>query len=348
MNQPPVQPGEVQPGDLLVDPHGRRLHYLRLSVTDRCNLRCIYCVPAGGVAKLRHSEILSLEELAKVAGAAVSMGVDKIRLTGGEPLVRRDLGVLLDYLHHMRPRPDLRITTNGYFLAANLPMLLKNGVSTVNVSLDTLDPVEYGEISGMGSKIGPVAYERVWKGIHAALNTGVLGVKINVVLLAGINDHQAPAFARLTQELPLAVRFIEYMPVGRHTEFDQSRFVSSEDILESLRELGDLEPIESEPGDGPARRFRLAGAPGELGVISAVSSHFCETCNRLRVSADGRLVPCLLSNAYIDLKPMLRAGCSQAELIQALGRAAAEKPMRHDQSLGNLHSAGCSMSRLGG
>ncbi len=337
-----------QPLDQLVDTYGRRLHYLRLSVTDRCNLRCTYCMPSQGVAKLDHDQVLTLEELARVARMAVSLGVDKIRLTGGEPLLRRELGVLLKALDRLRPRPELRITTNGHYLAEHLPLLLESGVSTVNVSLDTLDPEQYGVISGLGVRAGPRAFQRVWQGIQAALESRALAVKINVVLLAGVNDHQARDFALLTRRLPLAVRFIEYMPVGRHQPFQARRFISSQEVLERLGGLGRLEPLPHRPGDGPARRYRLGGAVGELGVISAVSSHFCAQCNRLRVSAEGRLVPCLLSEATVDLKPLLRAGCSDQELKEALLRAARAKPRRHDQALDNLHGAGCSMSRLGG
>jgi len=338
----------LMPLEQLVDTYGRRLHYLRLSVTDRCNLRCTYCMPSQGVAKLAQDQVLTLEELARVARVAVSLGVDKIRLTGGEPLLRRDLGVLLQALDRLRPRPDLRITTNGHYLAQHLPLLLQSGISTVNVSLDTLDPEQYGLISGLGARAGERAYRRVWQGIQAALDSGALAVKLNVVLLAGINDHQARDFARLTRRLPLAVRFIEYMPVGRHQPFQARRFVSSQEVLEDISGLGGLQELPHRPGDGPARRYRLEGAVGELGVISAVSSHFCAQCNRLRVSAEGRLVPCLLSEATVDLKPLLRAGCSDQELKEALLRAAQAKPRRHHQQLDNLHGAGCSMSRLGG
>lgn len=338
------------PGDsrLLVDPFGRRLSYLRLSVTDRCNLRCTYCMPQGGVKKLAHNQVLTLEEIARVAKVAVGLGVEKIRLTGGEPLMRRDLGVLLMALDLLRPRPDLRITTNGLLLEENLPLLLRYGVSTVNVSLDTLNPGDYGAITGIGPDKGPEAFATVWRAIKAALATEKLAVKLNVVLLAGVNEDQAEAFAQFTKELPLAVRFIEYMPVGRHTAYDDSRFISSEDVLQRLRSLGELEQLPNRQGDGPARRFRLPGAKGELGVISAVTSHFCATCNRLRLSAEGCLVPCLLSDATIDLMGILRGSADDARLGDALLQAAANKPMGHGQQLTHLKTAGCPMSRLGG
>jgi cyclic pyranopterin phosphate synthase len=188
--------GAAESPQTLVDPYGRRLHYLRLSVTDRCNFRCVYCMPAGGMDKLNQNEILSLEELARVAQTAVDLGVDKIRLTGGEPLVRRDLDVLLRRLDRLRPRPDLRITTNGFHLARFLPRLLDCGVSTVNVSMDTLDPERYGRIVGLGPERGREAFARVWKGIQAALRSPNIRVKINVVLLAAAALSGALPFDR--------------------------------------------------------------------------------------------------------------------------------------------------------
>jgi cyclic pyranopterin phosphate synthase len=332
----------------LVDRFGRRLHYLRLSITDRCNLRCQYCMPSQGLAKLTHQEILTLEELSRVARVAVSLGVDKIRLTGGEPLLRRNLDSLLQTLGECTPRPDLRMTTNGILLAESLPMLIKRGVSTVNVSLDTLKPERYGAITGLDQEQGRRAFAQVWSGIEAALVSGRLAVKLNAVLLAGINDDEAADFARLTLGLPLAVRFIEYMPVGRHTPFVPQRFLSAEEMLAGLGSLGELIPLPSRESDGPAQRYRLEGALGELGVITALTSHFCANCNRLRLSAEGRLVPCLFSEQTVDIKAILRSGAGDDELAAALLAAAQAKPQRHEQSSSSHHPSGCQMSRLGG
>jgi cyclic pyranopterin phosphate synthase len=346
---PSTNPGApLKDPRLLIDTYGRRLNYLRLSVTDRCNLRCTYCMPPGGVKKLDHGQVLSLEEIARVAKVAVGLGVEKIRLTGGEPFMRRDLGVLLMALDLLRPRPDLRITTNGILLKENLPLLTRYGVSTVNISLDTLDENRFGAITGMDPETGRKLFRKVWQAIEAALAAENLTVKINVVLLAGSNEDQLEDFAKLTKTLPLAVRFIEYMPVGRHTVYDDSRFISSQEVLQILKGIGDLEQLPNRPGDGPARRFRLAGAKGELGIISAVSSHFCATCNRLRLSAEGGLVPCLLSDAKLDLMPILRSGADDNQLINALLQAAASKPSGHGQAIAHLKTAGCPMSRLGG
>jgi len=347
MNSPSTQAPGGPPK--LSDPHGRRLSYLRLSVTDRCNYRCTYCMPAEGVAKLEHDQVLSLEEMARVARAAVGLGVNKIRLTGGEPLIRRDLEVLLAELAELRPRPDVRLTTNGYFLAQNLDMLAQRGVSTVNVSMDSLDPAAYAAITGLGPRQGGRAFGRAWEAVEEAVAAGRMAVKLNVVLLAGLNHHEAPDFARLTLDMPLAVRFIEYMPVGRHKAPQPERFFSCGQAEEAIaHKLGRPEPLPHRPADGPARRAKLPGAAGELGFISAVSSHFCATCNRLRLSAEGRLVPCLFSEAGVDVRQLLRANGGQAELAGALMEAAAIKPRHHEQSEGRIQAHGAFMSRLGG
>ncbi len=348
MSQPPAR-ANLAPTSPLVDPFGRRLHYLRLSITDRCNLRCLYCLPAQGIAKLPQRHILTLEELARVARVAVSLGVDKIRLTGGEPLLRRGIGSLLAALDGLRPRPDLRLTTNGVLLAQHLELLEQHGISAVNVSLDSLDPDRYGRITGLGSRQGAKVFRQVWEGIETALARNRLALKINMVVLKGLNHDQVVDFARLTRNRPLAVRFIEYMPVGRRQPFDRSRFLSSQQVLQNLEEtLGPLEPLPARPGDGPAQRWRVPGWHGELGVISAVSSHFCHACNRLRVSAEGRLVPCLLSERAVDLRPLLRGGADEVELAAALRRAAAIKPAHHGLAPDHLEGTGCPMRRLGG
>ncbi len=335
-------------GSQLVDAFGRRLHYLRLSITDLCNLRCLYCMPAGGVEKLEHSQVLRLEELARVARVAVALGVDKIRLTGGEPLLRRGLDQLLAELKAISPRPDLRLTTNGLLLEEKLPLLIDSGVSTVNISLDSLQPETYGRITGLGPEGGEQALAALWRGVEAALKSGALQVKLNVVLLGGVNEEEIVDFASLTLDQPLAVRFIEYMPVGRRTTFEPKRFLPAGEVLERVGEIGAYEDLPARTGDGPAQRYRLAGARGELGIISALSSHFCGSCNRIRLSAEGRLVPCLFSEASVDLRPIIRGGADDEELAQALLQAAHNKPQGHHQEPANLHSAGCQMSRLGG
>lgn len=332
----------------LTDRFGRHLHYLRLSVTDRCNLRCTYCMPPGGIDKLKHEDVLTLEEIARVAGAAVSLGVDKIRLTGGEPLLRKNLSALLGQLDRLSPRPDLRITTNGVFLERDLAMLADRGVSTVNVSLDSLDPTRFAQITGLDPQNGREVFGQVWQGIMAALECERIKVKINVVLLAGINQNEITDFARLTTKHQIAVRFIEYMPVGRRQPYDQSRFLSAEAVLEAISPLGHLTHLPPEASGGPAVRYRLDGAPGELGVISAVSSHFCANCNRLRLSAEGRLVPCLHSSRNLNLLPELRADCSDQRLLELLAQGADMKPKSHNGLASGSAASAIPMSRLGG
>jgi len=337
-----------RPPAQLVDPFGRRLHYLRLSVTDRCNLRCGYCMPKEGITKLPHAEILSLEELARVGRVAVGLGVDKIRLTGGEPLIRRDLPVLLAALAALRPRPDLRLTSNGILLAEQLDRLAAAGLGAVNISLDTLRPGRYGAITGLGPEEGRQAFAQVWRGIEAALARPGFTVKLNVVLLGGVNQDELADFAALTLTRRLAVRFIEYMPVGRGKRFARERFLPADQALAAAAGLGELTELPRRPGDGPARRFAIAGAMGELGVIHALSNHFCASCNRLRLSAEGRVVPCLFSEGGVDIKALLRGGADDAGLAQALITAAALKPQRHQQSSQSQSPGGCAMSRLGG
>lgn len=210
---------------MLLDKFGRNINYLRLSVTDLCNFRCCYCMPSGGVHKLSHDQVLRLEEILRVARLAVEMGVSKIRITGGEPLLRRNLDDLLAGLASLEPGPDLRITTNGYYLAQKLDLLRKNRISTINISLDTLQSEKFAKITGLENGKGSNALDRVMDGIKMALADGAFAVKLNVVLLGGLNDDELMDFARLTMDNPLAVRFIEYMPVGRHTCYQTSRFV---------------------------------------------------------------------------------------------------------------------------
>lgn len=332
----------------LIDGFGRAITYFRISVTDRCNLRCTYCMPGGGVEKLGHDEILSLEEIAKAARAAVGLGITKIRLTGGEPLLRKNIASLMAALAALRPKPDLRITTNGLLLEKSLPLFARHGFSTINVSLDSLDPGRYGAITGLSPERAHRAHAAVLGGIRAALKHGGFQVKLNCVALGGINQDEMEAFAKLTRESALAVRFIEYMPVGRHTPFRQDRFYPAKNIINRLKRLGPLEELPTIPGEGPARRFKLAGARGELGVISAVSSHFCDACNRLRLTAAGGLAPCLFSSRVMDLKGPLRAGADDQALAAILARAVALKPKGHQQTPLAMASAGCPMSRLGG
>ncbi len=333
---------------MLVDPYGRRLCYLRVSVTDRCNLRCVYCMPPQGVAKLSHEEILTLEEIARIVRVAAELGVEKVRLTGGEPLVRRNLEVLLMALGEINLPGGVHLTTNGWLLGERLELLERAGVRAVNISLDSLDPARYGIITGIGEQAGAQGLKRVMQAIEAAVEVGAFKVKINTVVLRDLNLEEVEEIASLSLRWPVAVRFIEYMPVGRHTPYRPESFVPAEEVLGRLRSLGTLLPLPSGPSDGPARRYRVEGAPGEVGVISAVSSHFCMSCNRLRLTADGRVVPCLFSRSAVDLRELLRRGATDDELAQALEQAARIKPASHPQAASQMLSSSRQMSTLGG
>ncbi|MBU0516705.1 MAG: GTP 3',8-cyclase MoaA [Proteobacteria bacterium] len=306
----------------MVDNHHRRLTYLRLSLTDRCNLRCRYCMPPQGLPLLPHREILTYEEMLRLVGLFVGRGVNKIRVTGGEPLLRRGLIDFLSRLKGAAPGVELCLTTNGLLLGDMASALRQTGISRVNVSLDSLDRRRYRDITRRD------ALDRVLAGIDASLETGFDPVKINMVPLAGVNDDEIADFGRLSLERPLVVRFIEFMPLGDRSGWRPEMVVPTEEVMNRLKPLGGLEPIERRPEDGPARRFRIKGAPGEVGFISAMTDHFCPSCNRLRVTAEGRLRPCLLSDAEVDLKAALRDGRSDAELAELLTRAAGLKPRR--------------------
>lgn len=340
---------DIQSLPTLIDSFGRRLNYLRISLTDRCNLRCVYCMPAEGVPKISHDDILRLEEVARVARVAVAMGVEKIRLTGGEPLIRRNLNYLLELLGKLKPRPDIRITTNGMILARRLDDLIAGGVSTINLSLDTLQPDRFASIAGLPPEHGPEALKEILHGLDESLKRPEVKIKLNVVPMAGLNEDELEEFAALAHQKPLAVRFIEYMPVGRRTAYQPDRFISADDVLRRLKRIASLRPLTHDSTDGPARRYKPEGWAGEIGVISAISSHFCDQCNRLRLTSDGYLVPCLFNDRRISLAPILRSGASDEKLAAAIADAALKKPRRHGHTKPDREApSGCQMSRLGG
>ena len=305
----------------LTDSHLRTISYLRLSVTDRCNLRCLYCTPSKGFKHIDHAEILTYEELTRLTRLCLGLSITKVRLTGGEPLVR--LG-LVDFVRQLKslPVPDLRLTTNGILLAENAAELYRAGVKRVNISLDTMKEDKFRMITRGGE------LRKVWAGLEAAVKAGMDPVKINVVAIRGFNDDEIEDFARLSLETPFVVRFIEFMPLDRNN-WKPGRVVTSDEIEARLSKLGPLAPIPARAEDGPARRFKLGRGPGEVGLISPLSHHFCPTCNRLRITADGKLLTCLFSSQEIDLKKPLRSGASDGEILALLKKAVADKPERH-------------------
>ncbi len=322
--------------DSLVDRFSRRIDYLRLAVTDRCNLRCIYCMPPEGVPHLDHGEILTYEEIIRFLKVAVRAGISKVRLTGGEPLVRRDVERLVAEISSLRPSLDLSLTTNGTLLASRAEQLASAGLKRVNVSIDSLDPDTYRHLTRGGD------LNAVLDGVEAALEAGLHPVKINVVTLKHLNE-EVEGFLDLVDRLPVYVRFIEYMsPCGA---MDSSYFVSNAEIQARLMRREELQEAEPPPGAGPAKYYRFPGAKGLLGFISPVSSHFCPECNRLRLTADGKMKPCLFSREEVDIKGILRGGKGDEEILDAILCALERKPSDHG---GVLSFTRRTMSQIGG
>ena len=301
----------------LVDRYNRHLNYLRISITDRCNLKCVYCVPSDQIPRLDHTDILRYEEILRIVRVGVDLGISKIRITGGEPLVRKGVCEFLAAISQMAGLDEVTLTTNGVLLEENIGCIRDAGIRRINVSLDTLRKDKFAAITGKDD------FDKVWNGITAARKAGIDPIKLNVVALRGTNDDEFLDFARLTLSHAFHIRFIEYMPIGKsRVHFGPPILVP--EIKNRIASIGHLMPIEKNPADGPAERFRLEGAVGEIGFISALSHHFCNSCNRLRLTASGQLRPCLLSDHQLDLKGPLRAGESN-EKLAAIFRRAVEK-----------------------
>ena len=328
----------------LIDIHNRRINYLRISITDRCNLRCRYCMPREGVSQFGPSEILSYEEILRLAALAVKRGINKVRITGGEPLVRRDVVHLIREISRLEGIRDLSMTTNGLFLHDFAQDLFRAGLKRVNISMDSLDPQRYREITRGGN------LNQVWDGIAAARRVGIFPIKINVVAIAGFNDLEIVDFARLTIQEPFQVRFIEYMPIGLLNEWKPEHCISCQEIKTQIERISPLIPLEEgENGHGgPARLFKFPGAAGEIGFISPVSEHFCRSCNRLRLTADGKLKTCLFAEESTDLKPLLRSGASDLELGKKLDEALLKKPLHHGPLGGVMKRCHLPMVKIGG
>ncbi|MBU0989602.1 MAG: GTP 3',8-cyclase MoaA [Proteobacteria bacterium] len=326
----------------LIDKYNRHLNYLRISITDRCNLRCLYCTPRDGLPKLRHEDVLTYEEILRLASIAVKLGVEKIRLTGGEPLVRKSFHRLLPRLTSIPGLKDISLTTNGIYLTENLGKIRSAGIRRINVSLDTLRRERYRKITGYDG------FEQVREGIRLARKQGFDPIKINMVVMQGINDDEVADFARLSLDHPYHIRFIEYMPSGFDDSDVRLRHVPNSVVKERLRIVGDLNQVSGQETDGPTVRFRFEGASGEIGFISPLTHHFCQVCNRLRLTASGHLRPCLLSDQEIDLKNPMRAGASDSDLAQIFLKAVENKPRSHRLVSGHSGSLSGKMSAIGG
>lgn len=326
----------------LTDQFKRPITYLRISVTDKCNLRCVYCMPEAGLAWLPKSEILSYEEIAQLVKAAASAGVRSVRLSGGEPLIRRDLHRLVAAIHAVDGIEDISLSTNGLLLTEQIEALKAAGLRRVNVSLDTLRADRFEAIARRPG------LDRVLAGIDAAIAAEMTPVKINVVVMRGQNDDEVAAFAQWTRRQPVFVRFIEVMPVHENVGLQRDSYVSSNEILERVGAIGDLRPSAGPGGNGPARYFAFDGAPGAVGVISPLSHDYCERCNRVRLTADGHLRLCLFGDQDVDLRTPLRGGESMEGLADILRSAMLIKPERHHLRLGETSSRMRAFSEIGG
>jgi len=323
------------------DQYQRIIDYLRISIIDRCNLRCVYCMPQGGIKPLDHSSILKYEEIIRIARVAAGLGVKKIRITGGEPLIRRNLAYLVSSLAGIKGIEDLSLTTNGLLLEDMAGPLADAGLRRVNISLDSLRPDRYREITRGGD------LKKALAGIEAAERAGLHPVKINMVPIKGCNEDEIEDFARLTLNGPLHVRFIEFMPIGATEYWNEEKYISTEEIKKRVDLIAPLMPVKFRR-NGPARYFRFEGAPGVIGFISALTHHFCGSCNRLRLTSDGKLRPCLFSETEIDLKSAIRCGASDQEIERLLRLAVEIKPDGHSLSQEKSFSHLKPMSKIGG
>ncbi len=332
--------------DSLVDSFARTISYLRLSLTDRCNLRCVYCMPAGqsgGLKMLEQRELLSYEELLRIIGLVVEMGMNKIRLTGGEPLVRKGVMGFIASLSRIDGLDEIRLTTNGVLLHEKAEGLYAAGIRKLNISLDTMRPERFQEITGAD------LYAQVWRGIETARELG-FDVKLNVVAMKGVNDDEFVDFARLALESPYQVRFIEFMPVGADSTWKTTTYITSSELQKIVESVGTLEALPGQRMDGPARVYSLVsndGLQGTIGFISPISHHFCETCNRLRLTSAGRLRACLLHDNEVNLKEMLRGGATNDEIRGLIRQTILDKPKGHTLTEAQTNCSG-QMSRIGG
>jgi cyclic pyranopterin phosphate synthase len=330
---------EAPAREALRDQFGRRIEYLRISVTDRCNFRCVYCMPREGLPWLPKAEILSYEEIAEVVRQLAPLGLRRLRITGGEPTIRPELARLVQMLRAIPEIEDIALSTNGVRLPAVAAQLREAGLDRVNMSADSLRPDRIVWTARRDLKFDPV------RSALAAEEAGLAPIKINVVVMRGINDDEIEDFARLTLSHPWHIRFIELMPVGDMRELTWDHVVSSDEIVTRVGTLGALAPSDGPPrGNGPAVYYRLGDAPGTVGVISPVTHTYCASCNRVRLTADGHLRTCLFGNHMVDLRTPLRAGIPLAPSFRA---ALAAKPLEHDllqMRVGGLRA----LSQVGG
>jgi cyclic pyranopterin phosphate synthase len=330
----------------MFDKFDREINYLRVSITDRCNLHCSYCRPKEGISLKGHDDILRYEEIIRIVSVAVKLGMIKVRITGGEPLVRRGFVEFITELKKISGLQDISLTTNGILLAQYAQGIFDAGIHRINISLDSLNKEKYFHVTNGGN------LEAVLSGIAKAEEIGFSPIKINVVAIKGFNDDEVLAFAKLAVDKPFQVRFIELMPMGQSNLEHGEDYLPMTKLMQEISSKYELEQIKVKKSKsaGPATIFRIKGGRGEIGFINPVSSHFCSTCNRLRLTADGRLRACLLKEEEIDLKKALSENCSDAELEELIREAILLKPKHHDLDCSDRHLKKChrDMSEIGG
>ena len=335
----------------LTDNFGRKITYLRVSITDRCNYKCTYCKPEAQFKFISHEEILRYEEIVEIIQEAVDLGITKVRITGGEPLVRRGIENFIKELKKIKRLEDISLTTNGFFLAEYVKKLKDAGLNRVNISLDSLRKDKYHKITRGGN------LERVLEGIDFALKERLFPIKINSVLMKGINDDEIEDFVKLTLEKPLNIRFIELIPSEEKVINNyKDKFISVLEVKENLAKKYSFNPIDIGSGNGPAKYYQINGGKGTIGFITALSQHFCQSCNRIRLTSEGKLRPCLFSNQEIDLKKVIRKvenkgnaqiikkGVIRTKILTAVNL----KPKMHKIGKGVTEYLSFKMSRVGG
>ena len=333
----------------LIDNSGREISYLRVSITDRCNYRCIYCKPEEQFEFIPHEEILRYEEIVEIIEESVNLGVTKVRITGGEPLARKGVVDFIKKLREIKKLEDISLTTNGFFLSEYAEKLKDAGLNRVNISLDSLQEEKFKRITRGGS------LEKALKGIDSALKAGLLPIKINTVLIRGINYDEVEDFVRLTLGRSLNIRFIEFMPSGEVLKDNyRDKFISVLEIKESLAEKYSFKPIDINSGNGPAKYYQIKGGQGTIGFITALSQHFCKTCNRIRLTSEGKLRPCLFSNKEVDIKQAIRNAKTDDKIIRSkiirnyIEKAISIKPEGHKLNEKFSNRDSFKMSKIGG
>ena len=326
----------------LKDLFGRSIVNLRISVTDRCNFRCQYCMPEEGMTWLNKHELLSYEEITRLAGIFADLGVTKLRLTGGEPLMRQDVAALVAMLTRVRGIEDIAMTTNGFFLAEHAAELKRAGLSRITVSLDSLDPVKFSTM------VRRDYFGKVMDGIRAAEEAHLTPIKINMVVIRGMNDNEIEQFVEMARTKSYIVRFIEFMPIGANDGWSIEKVVPSHEIIERINRMGyTLLPIEYH-GKQPADRYRFADGKGEVGFISSVTEPFCSSCDRVRITSDGKLRTCLFSLHETNLKSLLRSGATDERVRELLVAAVREKEEGHLINRPGFVRPDRTMSQIGG